>query len=155
MTRHKALASLINGFVEVERLGYDIGKTIAQSVNTVFEFINGFVHELHWDSIGKFLADTFNGFFENIDWKLIKDTVVTGLKGIATAIQNFIDTFHWDNISNFIINAVDTVVSGIKAFFEGINWKDLGKKLGDHHRTISSSPTRLKETSISLIVRKA
>lgn len=126
-----ALATLINGFVEVQRLGYDIGKTVAQSVNTVFEFLNGFVHKLHWDSIGKFIAETFNGFFENIDWVLIKDTVVTGLAGLAEAIQTFIDTFHWDNLSTFIINGVDTVVSGIKAFFEGIDWHDLGQKMGD------------------------
>lgn len=130
----RSLATLINGFVEVERLGYDIGKTIAQSVNTVFEFLNGFVHSLHWDSIGKFIAETFNGFFETIDWPLIKDTVVTGMAGIAEAIQTFIETFHWDNISDFIINAVDTVTSGIKAFFEGIDWLDLGRKMGEQIR---------------------
>lgn len=133
-TAHKlgeSLATLINGFVEVERLGYDIGYTIAQSVNTVFEFLNGFVHKLHWDSIGKFIADTFNGFFETIDWPLIKDTIVTGLAGVAEAIQNFIETFHWDNLSNFVINAVDTISSGIKAFVDGVDWLDLGKRIGD------------------------
>lgn len=126
-----AFATLINGFVEVERLGYDIGKTIAQSVNTVFEFLNGFVHKLHWDSIGKFIGETFNGFFENIDWELIKDTCVTGMAGIAEAIQNFIDTFNWDNISEFIINAVDTITESVKSFFEGIDWLDLGQKMGE------------------------
>lgn len=126
-----ALASLINGFVEVERLGYDIGKTIAQSVNTVFEFLNGFVHKLHWDSIGKFIADTFNGFFENIDWALIKDTVVTGMAGLAQTLQTFIDNFHWDNISDFIINGIDVISSGIKTFVDGIKWGDLGVKIGD------------------------
>jgi len=130
----RALATLINGFVEVEGLGYDIGKTIAQSVNTVFEFLNGFVHKLHWDSIGKFIADVFNGFFENIDWPLIKDTVVTGMAGIAEALDNFIKTFHWDNISNFIIKAVDVIVSGIKAFVKKIDWRDLGERMGDQLR---------------------
>ena len=127
----ESLATLINGFVEVEGLGWEIGNAIAQSLNTIFEFVNAFVHRLHWDSIGKFIAETFNGFFENIDWALIKDTVVTGMAGLAEAIQNFIDTFHWDNISNFIINGVDTIVSGVKAFFEGIDWSDLGHKIGD------------------------
>lgn len=127
----KALATLINGFVEVERLAYDIGYTVAQGVNTVFEFINGFVHNLHWESIGEFIANMLNGFFENIDWALIKDTVVTGLKGIADAINSIIDTFHWDNISQFIINGVDTVVSGIRTFFETVKFKELGSKLGE------------------------
>lgn len=126
-----ALASLINGFVEVERLGYDIGKTIAQSVNTVFEFLNGFVRNLHWASIGKFIADTFNGFFENIDWDLIKDTVITGMRGIAQAIWQFIQEFHWDNISDFIKNGLDTIAKGIRAFFETPGYDDRGFKLND------------------------
>ena len=127
----KCVASLINGLVEVERLGYDIGYTLAQGVNTVFEFFNGFVHELHWDSIGKFIADTFNGFFENIDWDLIKDTVITGLRGVATSIWNFIQEFHWDNISNFIKNGLDTIAKGIKAFFGAEGYDERGFKLND------------------------
>jgi len=127
----KSLATLINGFVEVERLGYDIGKTIAQSVNTVFEFLNGFVRNLHWESIGKFIADTFNGFFENIDWDLIKDTVITGMRGIAQAIWGFIKEFHWDNISDFIKNGLDTIAKGIITFFETPGYDDRGFKLND------------------------
>lgn len=126
----KSLATLINGFVEVERLGYDIGNTIAQSLNTIFHFANEFVHNLHWDSIGEFIADTFNGLFENIDWDLIKDTVVTSLQGIAEAINSFIENFHWDNISNFISNAVNTITAGIYEFFSTVNWVDLGKNIG-------------------------
>lgn len=127
----KAVASLINGFVEVERLAYDIGYTVAQGINTVFEFINGFVHELHWDSIGEFIADLFNGFFETIDWPLIKDTVVTGLRGVAEAINSFIETFHWENISNFISNAVNTLTAGIIEFFGTVKWDELGARLGE------------------------
>ena len=127
----KSLATLINGFVEVERLGYDIGYTIAQSVNTVFEFLNGFVRNLHWESIGKFIADTFNGFFENIDWALIKDTVITGMRGVAQAIWGFIKEFHWDNISDFIKNGLDTIAKGIKAFFETPGYDERGFKLND------------------------
>ena len=152
----RSLATLINGFVEVERLGYDIGKTIAQSVNTVFEFINGFVHKLHWDSVGKFIADTFNGFFENIDWDLIKDTVVTGMAGLAKAIQTFIDEFHWDNISDFIINGMDTITSGIKAFIEGIDWLDLGKKIGDQiNKTLSGIDWKSVGETIGEVIEAA
>ena len=125
-----SLATLINGFVEVPRLGRMIGKTIAEAINTAFEFANEFVHRLHWDSIGKFISETLNGFFENIDWKLIKDTIVTGLAGLAETIQTAIENFNWDNISRTLINALDVVSAGIKSFFEGIDWEDLGEKFG-------------------------
>ena len=127
----KCVATLINGLVEVKGLGESIGSTLAQGINTVFEFFNGFVHKLHWDSVGKFIADTFNGFFKTIDWKLIKDTIKTGMAGLALAIQTFINEFDWNNISKFVINGVETIVIGIKEFFEGIDWRDLGNKIGD------------------------
>lgn len=57
------LATFINGFIEVEGLGYSIGKTLAEAINTAYEFLNEFVHTLHWESVGHFIADTLNGFF--------------------------------------------------------------------------------------------
>ena len=127
----KSLATLINGFVEVAGLGEAIGKTIAEAINTGFEFANAYVHNLHWDSIGRFIADTFNGFFKNIDWAVIKDTVVTGLRGIADSIMAFSAQFDWNNISKTIVNALDVVSAGIKAFFERMDFKDLGQKVGE------------------------
>ena len=127
----KSLATLINGFIETPTLGRTIGKSIAEAINSGIMFANGFIRNLHWDSIGQFIAETFNGFFENIDWYYLKDTVVAGLRGLAISIQNFIKTFNWDNISTTLVNALDVISAGIKAFFENINWKDLGSKVGE------------------------
>lgn len=124
-----SIATLINGFVEVERLGRDIGYTLAQALNTGFEFLNEFVHKLHWKSIGQFIADTFNGFFDTIDWALIKDTVVTGFQGLADSLIEFILNFKWDNISKTISNAVNTLTDGIIAFFKRDMYDDRGFKM--------------------------
>lgn len=132
----KSFATLLNGIIETPKLGRTIGKTIAEAINTAVLLANGFVRNFHWDSLGKFIGDLFNGFFENIDWYYIKDTVVTGLRGLAFTIQNFVDTFRWDNISETVINALDTISAGIKAFFENIKWKELGKKFGEQLKKI-------------------
>lgn len=135
----KSLATLINGFVEVERLATDIGNTLAQGINTVFEFFNGFVHNLHWDSIGSFIANTFNGFFEGIDWELIKDTVFTGFRGLATSINTFIRDFHWDNISTTVGEIVDMIIAAINGIFDrdnGVKFGDLGYNLGEQLKKI-------------------
>ena len=152
----KSVATLINGFIEVERLAYDIGTTIAQGVNTVFEFVNGFVHNIHWASIGTFIADTFNGFFENIDWNLIKDTIETGFIGLATSINQFVQDFHWENISEFISNAVNTITTGIADFFDTVNWDELATKLGEQLKnTIQKIDTRKLGEAIGGIVHAA
>lgn len=127
----KNLADLINGFIEVEGLGYSIGRTLAEAFNTGFEFLNSFVHEFHFDSLGRFLAETFNGLFENIDWPLIKDTFVTGAKGFADLINNFDQYFHWDNISDTISNGLNTLAATIITFFETADWLDIGKNVGE------------------------
>ncbi len=130
----KGLAELINGFVEAEDLGYTIGRTLAEALNTAFEFLNGFVHELHWKSIGKFIADQLNGFFENIDWELIRDTFVTGFKGLADSINSFTDNFHWDNISNTISNSINVIAETVYTFFSTIDFGKLGENLGEQLR---------------------
>lgn len=127
----KSLATLINGFIETEGLGNAIGRTIAQAINTGFEFANSFVRNFHWESLGKFISDTFNGFFANIDWKLIKETVVGGFKGLSDSITAFIKGFNWDSISETIVNALDVASAGIKSFFENIDWGDLGTRVGE------------------------
>lgn len=152
----KCLATLINGFVEVERLGYDIGYSIAQTLNTIFEFVNGFVHNLHWDSIGKFIADTFNGFFESIDWDLIEDTVITGIQGIATAINSFIKNFHWDNISNTISKVVNILAKTIYTFFKDVDWVSLAKNLGEQlNKTIQKIDWKQLGKTIGAIIHSA
>lgn len=126
-----SIATFINGFIEVEGLGYSIGTTLAQAINTAFEFLNEFVHTIHWDSIGVFIADTLNGFFESIDWDIIYDTFVTGAKGLADAINSFTDWFNWDNASNTISNFVNTFVDTIYTFFSTADWKAIGTNIGD------------------------
>ena len=126
-----SIATFINGFIEVEGLGYSIGTTLAQAINTAFEFLNEFVHTIHWDSIGVFIADTLNGFFESIDWDIIYDTFVTGAKGLADAINSFTDWFNWDNASNTISNFVNTFVDTIYTFFSTADWKAIGINIGD------------------------
>ena len=127
----KSLATLINGFIEVDGLGYSIGKSIAEALNTAFEFANSFLKKLHWGSLGYFIADTLNGFFENIDWKLIRRTLVNGFRGLAIAINSFTTFFHWDNISDTISNGLNIIAETVHAFFTTVEWGDLGYNLGN------------------------
>ncbi len=125
-----SLATLINGFIEVEGLGFTIGNTLAQAFNTGFEFLNAFIHELHWDSIGIFIADTINGFFNGLDWELIYDTFITGAKGLGDAINSFVNELDWEAISDSVSNFINTFVDTIYTFITTVNWAELGENLG-------------------------
>lgn len=132
----KSIASLINGFIEVENLGKTIGHTLAEKINTGYEFLNAFVHELHWDSIGKFIADSISGFLNGIDWNLIYDTFVTGAKGLGDAVNSFVSNLDWEAISTSLSSFVNTLVDTIYTLIVTVDWKELGAKFG---KTVSDA----------------
>lgn len=130
----KSLATLIGGFVETEGLGYSIGTTLAQAINTAFTFLSEAVNMLPWDSVGKFLAEGCNGLFEGIEWDKIESTFVGGAQGLVELVNTFFspENFHWDNISTTLANAVNIVVKTIRTLFGegGIDFKTIGSNLG-------------------------
>lgn len=128
----KSIASLINGFVEVEGLGYSIGKTFAEIINTIFTFFDNFVNEIHADSIGKFLADVVNGITQTLDWDVIYDTLTTAARKIAELLNNFFspENLDYESISKTISNFVNTIVDSIYILATETNWKEIGESLG-------------------------
>lgn len=152
----KSLATLINGFINVSGLGETIGKTLAEAINTAFEFLNAFVHKLDWAGVGKFISDTLNGFFDGIDWDLIEDTFITGFSGLADTINSFIDNFKWDNLSKSLSNLVNILSNTIYTFFSKVKWVELGKKLGNELRkTILKIDWRNLGKAVGIIIQSA
>ncbi len=92
-----SIATLLNGFFETEGLGTTIGKTIAEALKTAFMFVNEFVHTLHWDSIGRFIADALLAIFE--DEELFKEAG----EAIGGTIRGFIDLV-WGALNEFTQN---------------------------------------------------
>lgn len=125
-----SFATFLNGIFATEGLGYSIGNTLAQGINTGFEFLNEFVHALDWESVGQFIAESVNGLTENIDWNLINDTFVTGAEGLGNALNSFTDYLNWDAISSTVSNFVNTYVDTIYAFVTTVDWKSFGENVG-------------------------
>ena len=115
----KGIATLINGFVEVPDLGYKIGNAIAQSFNTALEFAYQFVTNLHWESLGQFIGDTINGFFENVDWLKLADTFSLGIEGVLDSATATFETVDWQMIGDNLSDAIAEIDFGgiAKSFF--------------------------------------
>ena len=128
----KSFATLINGFSEVDGLGYSIGRTLAEAINTGFAFLNEFVHQIHTDSIGKFLAEIINGITQPIEWNVIYDTFTTAAHKIAELINNFFspDDLDYESISNAISNFVNTIVDSLYILITETEWGEIGESLG-------------------------
>jgi len=116
----KSLATLINGFVEVEGLGTSIGSTIAEALNFSIGNIYTFFDTVHWDSIGSFIADGINGFVKKFDVKQLGKAIASVINSAVTMINTFFKKVDWNAIGQFISD-------GINSFFDEINTREMGE----------------------------
>lgn len=128
----KSIATFLNGFLETPGLFTTIGKTIAEALNSAFEFVDAFVSNLHWGSLGKAIKDLILGALNNIDWPLIYKTMTELGSGIGTALQNALNNLEvWSGIFTTISKWLNAIIYGIEAFLTSVNWANLGSNIGN------------------------
>lgn len=101
---------IINGFKES---GANIGTTLANFVNEIFETLRGFFESVEWYELGKTIMQQIKGFFENINWEEIGSAIRSALKALWEFIKGALSE----------INIVDVFVgiyNAIKDFFSGL-----------------------------------
>lgn len=125
----KSLATLINGFVETAGLGDSIGNTVAQAINTGILGVESFATNIHWDSVGQFVADGINGALTRIRWENAINAASNIGGGIATALNRVITPKTFGNIGRTLANAINTVISGAYAFIGTVNWDQWGNAI--------------------------
>ncbi len=127
----KALATLLNGFIQGEFDGKSVswwlGHTLAEAVNTAFEFLNSFISHFDWAAHGKALTDFVKGFLESIDWALIFDTLIKLGEGIADYLNAvFSDYEMWLEVGQAFANAINAIILFAKAFVDKFNFGQFG-----------------------------
>lgn len=113
----KGLADFLNGLIS-PRLFYDLGATIAGSLNTALHFLNSFGTTFDWTNFGLSIANGINGFFENFDFALLAKTISAWVQGIYTMLTTAIKNVSWkdvlkgitDFLSNLDIKTVEIIV---------------------------------------------
>lgn len=114
----KSLATFLNGLIS-PRLGYDLGKTIAEALNTAIGFLATFAEQFDWANFGQSLAEIINGFLKNFDFKRLAEGISAWVDGLADALWNFIKTIDWGQL---IIDAMD--------FASGLSIKTIAITIG-------------------------
>ena len=127
----KSIATFLNGFLEVPGLFKTIGETIAEALNSAFEFVASFVSNFHWSSLGQAIKDLLLGELNTIDWTLIYNTF-TGLgTGIGKSIETALDNDEiWTAVFTAISNGLNSAISGIHGFLSAIDWGNLASSIG-------------------------
>lgn len=128
----KCIATFLNGFLETPGLFTSIGVTIAQAINSAFEFVDSFVENFHWSSLGTAIADLIIGALDTLDWTLINNTAKGLAQGIVDAINAALQTEDlWKKIGTAISNAINSAILFAKTFVTGLDWVSLGTAIGN------------------------
>ena len=148
----KSVGTLINGFIEVPGLGNTIGTAIANGIDTAVLGLTSFFTTVHWDSVGKFIADGVNSVFKNDLFPDAAKLLAVSLNASFQTIGSFADEFDWDTTGETIVTSLNTFFETFSAeenglsfgkFVSGITttlynvvsskktWANLGKKIGD------------------------
>ena len=170
----KSVATFLNGVFETPNLFKDVGKTIAEALNTVIGTLGAFSSNFHWDSLGQGMADSVNSFFRTFDFpqlaQTIHDTIVgvlttvgtffreTDFKEIGTKLGNFINELDiptimstlGQTIHDGIIGAIDLAIG----FFGSVDFKELGKSIGEFINKIDVADLLLNlgELALNILV---
>lgn len=108
----KGLADFLNGLIS-PRLFYDLGATIAGSLNTALHFLNSFGTTFDWTNFGLSIANGINGFFKNFDFALLAKTINAWVQGIYTMLTTAIKNVSWKDVLkgiNLDIKTVEIIV---------------------------------------------
>lgn len=128
----KSIATFLNGFLETPGLFTSIGVTIAQAINSAFEFVDSFVENFHWDSLGRAISDLVIGALDTLDWVLIRNTVKGVAQGVVDAMNTALQTEElWKKIGTAFSNTVNAGILFAKTFVVGLDWASLGTAIGN------------------------
>lgn len=123
------LASFLNGLISPE-LFYAVGRTIANSLNTVIYSVLSFEETFDFADFGNSIANGINGFFQNFDFKALAETLNTWVHGIEKTIVEIVKNVDWMTIIKDAFDFattldVDTVAIQLAAF----SWFHGGKEI--------------------------
>lgn len=110
----KDLATFLNGLISPE-LFYNVGATVASSINTALHSLNSFAANFDWSNFGASLASSITGFFETWDAKLTGETFGNFVSGVLEALKGAIDGLQGDK-------TFEIIGQKIVDFIYGIDW---------------------------------
>lgn len=119
----KGFATFLNGLI-TPRLFYNLGRTIANSINTAFSAANAFAINFDWKNLGKSIAKSIKGFFENWDAKLTGETLGNFAKGILESLTSTINELGSDD-------TFEDIGQKLVDFICGVDWLSLTFDLAD------------------------
>lgn len=116
------LAKFLNGLFEGQKgttLFGELGRTIANALNTVLHALDSFGETFNWKQFGNSIADGINKFFQNFDFALLAQTLNSWAQGAFDAVTTALSKISWKD-----------VWKGVKKFLSNLDVKTVAIIIG-------------------------
>ena len=123
------LANFLNGLISPE-LFSSVGRTISNSLNTVFYGLDAFGTTFHWNNFGISVAAGINRAMYSIDWSKIQKTTQTIAAGITESINSAMARTNWNRVGYTISQFFNTELLFLYTAINEFKWKEFGTSLG-------------------------
>ena len=111
--------SLVNSLNKVDFS--KVGAVLVGKFNIVIKTLAGFVSTPGiWTTVGRKLADGFNGAWNSIDWNSLAITISDGITGVFDSTITFLENVDWEQVGSDIYN-----------FLASIDWTGIMSKLSE------------------------
>lgn len=91
------LASWLNGLIQPDTF-HQIGRTIANGINTAIEFAFSFGKEFDFENLGESIGNGINGFFEEFENGKLVEAFNTLVKGVENTFKKAFETIKWGEV---------------------------------------------------------
>lgn len=120
----RGLAKFLNGLFKGQKgttLFGELGRTIANALNTVLHALDSFGETFNWKQFGNSIADGVNKFFQNFDFALLAKTLNSWAQGAFDAVTTALSKISWkdvwkgvkDFLSNLDIKTVAIIIGAL------------------------------------------
>ena len=122
------LADFLNGLLQPPTF-YTVGRTLANSLNTVVIAGLSFATRFDWSNAGTAIENGIRGAFENINWNNIKATADKFGAGVAEYYNHLFTPTLFGEAGYTLANALNTVLHTVDSFGATFDWTNFGDSL--------------------------
>ena len=126
----EGLAEFLNGLINPE-LFSELGRTIANSLNTVLHFLDKFGLNFDWYNFGTSLGAGLNSFMDSFDWEKALSVASTFGTGIANAINGFIHETDFYSVGEHIADVLNMAINFVFSMADTLDFGGIGTAIAN------------------------
>ena len=124
------LAQFLNGLI-TPRLFADLGRTVADCINTAFEFLNSFGTEFDWGNFGYSIGIGINAHLREYNWGTILNAAKVWGKGLANTINKAVSTTSFALVGKTLALQLRTAFTFLYNFGDTLEWGKIGQSIAE------------------------